>query len=302
MIIGKKARALMATAALSLCLALASFAQAAKITYIEGSPQAKTSSGWAAMAIGDALAADAVIRLAGSSLVELKTARGTLTLSQSGTYDLKDLLATSQRLASTGALKALAGKFSGLMGGTSAANQTAVAGVRGADKSEGDSGYVESEAQVPLGEGKSLIAAHDYAGAIAKLAEARDLAGIDELPEILFTLGLAQSLQGDERAAMESLADLKPEGASWAPDYYLLEAELLVDAFAYDKAIALLQGDGSVLTRDSNRATEAWFLLGLAYQGKGDNASAKEQLSKVVAAESGSELGKAAAALISTQL
>ena len=157
---------------------------------------------------------------------------------------------------------------------------------------------MENEAEIPFAEGKALIASGDYAAAVQKLTEARDSADSDQLPEILFNLGCAQYLQGDERAATVSLADLNPAGASWAPDYYFLEARLLVGNFAYDKAIALLEGDGAVVTRDSARAPGAWFLLGLAYRGKGDLASAKEQFSKVAAAESGSDLGKAAAAMM----
>ncbi len=289
-----------ALAILISCLALAAAAQAAKVSYVDGQAEMKTGASWTRLSEGDGVPGDATIRITGKASVEIQWSRGKLRLSRAGLYSMRDMITMSQRLESTGAVKALSGKLASLMGGV-ASNQAVVMGVRGADKSSEGSLFVENEADIPFAEGKSRIASGDYGAAVEQLAMARDYAGPDQLPEILFTLGYAQALAGDEAAAAESLDGLDPKGASWAHDYYILEARILVDSFAWDSAIALLTGDGAVLNQDTNRATGAWFLLGLAYRGKGDVVAAKAQFARVAAAESGSDLGKAAAAMIAAQ-
>jgi len=72
------------TALVASCLSLGLAAQGAKVSYSEGKAESRTASGWAALSPGDSLAADATIRLAEKSVLEMQWAKGKLTLSQPG--------------------------------------------------------------------------------------------------------------------------------------------------------------------------------------------------------------------------
>ena len=82
-------------------------AQELSVSYAEGDVQVRSGSRWAALSIGDWLSPQATIQLGGGAYVELTRADSRIVLSQKGTYNLRDILASSHALDSAGARKAL---------------------------------------------------------------------------------------------------------------------------------------------------------------------------------------------------
>ena len=274
-------------------------AQAFSVSYLEGQVEVKAGSAWVELSIGDPVSLRASLRVGNHACVELITPSARITLSQAGTYALADLLAKSQSIRSSGAERVLTALLSNLVRGSSL-NQSTALGARGVDQSgTDDSEWMSSDAQVFLQAGKDFIHGGDYMMAVTKLTKALDAATPGEAPEIRYYIAEAYSFDGDARNALVQLADLRPAAAeTWAADFVLLKAKILVDTFAFEQAVQWMQEKGSSLATDAQRMPMYFFLCGLAYRGTGDQEKEKQCLSRVVSAEAGDDIGKAAAQLL----
>jgi tetratricopeptide (TPR) repeat protein len=283
-------------------LVLDGWAQSASVAYIEGDVSQRTRGSWAALSIGDKVAPDATLQLARGGFLELTVPGATIVLSQPGTYVLRDIFAARRAMGSGKTAAVLSRSLAALAGGP-VRNQNTASGARGNDESKSDDfDYVSSSAAVFLGAAKDYIAAGNYAAAIGQLDEARDAATEAESPEVTYYLAEAYALSGKTRESFTQLSGLSPSGAeTWAPDFYLLKARLLVDTFAPQAAVALLSGAGSSLAADSRRAPLYYFLLTLAYQGAGDAANARRAFERLTTIAADSDLAKTAADAMKTQ-
>jgi tetratricopeptide (TPR) repeat protein len=220
-------------------------------------------------------------------------------LMQKGSYAIHDLLAARKKMSSGGVGAALSAKLNTLMNAPTA-NQSTVAGVRGADESKStDSDWVENSAQESIRQAKDEIQSGRYFAAIQRLTASLDEATADELPELRYTLAYAYSQSDDTQNAAQELAGAQPsDGTAWAGDYILLQAKLYLDTFAFDQAVQWLSQGKHDLSRDAQRATIYYFLLGMGYRGLGNTANEKQVFTKLVAMDGQSELGKSAAQLL----
>ena len=80
----------------------------------------------------------------------------------------------------------------------------------------------------------------------------------------------------------------------------ILRAKLLVDASAFSEAVRWL-GRNRALSGDAERAPVYDFLRAVGYRGMGDIGKEKQNLSKVISLSPDSELGQAAARLLSAK-
>lgn len=281
---------------------IAMAAPALSVSYVDGTAYLGTGSSWKELSIGDSATADVSIRLDAGASVELTGIGVDITLTQKGTYSIRDLLAARQKIGSPGVGKALSASMAYLLTGP-AHNQSTAAGARGANESKSaDSEWVETSAQENIQQAKDSIQAAKYDEAIEKLTQTLDEATDEELPEVHYYLAYAYSLNGSTIDAVKQLAGVKPSsGASWAGDFILLQAKLYLDTFAFPQAIQWLTQPGNDLSGDAQRAPIYYYLLGLGYQEIGDGQNAKQSLSKVVAIAGGSDLGKSAAGLLQNQ-
>lgn len=264
------------------------------VTYLEGQAQIQKGSGWGDLAIGDKVPQEAVLRLGDASYLELSAGGSTISLNQAGTYSLRDLLSLASKVHSGGTLKAITGSLSRLLNGP-AQVQTAVMGARGAKQGE-QTEWVESDADVFRIEGLDALDRGDYANAIAQFHQAVAAADPDELPQITYDLAYAYSVSGDTRDSIKTLADVRPTGGeSWAGDYALLKAKLMVDTYAFGQEVTWLTGGGASLAQDAERAQLYYFLLAVGYQGLTDMASEKKTLAKAISIAPDTDIGKAAA-------
>jgi tetratricopeptide (TPR) repeat protein len=274
-------------------------AQELSVSYLDGKVSQKNGFSWQELSIGDAISADATLRVEAHTYVEFSTGSARITLSQPGTYIVKSLVSASRSLHSAGAGEALNAMLSALVSGRSQ-NQTSVGGVRAGDKSKDqDSGYFSSDADIFLKSGKDYIGSGQYDKAIEELKQAKEAAEESERGEVRYYLAEAYSLNGETRSAFAQIVELQPENsAAWLPDFILLKGKILIDVSAYDQSAKWLAEKGAGLAMDAQRMQTYFFLMGLAYKGTGEIEKERQSFTRVISAGGDSELGKAAAKLM----
>jgi tetratricopeptide (TPR) repeat protein len=279
--------------------AISTFSMAApvlSVSYVDGTAYVQSNSQWKTLSIGDPVPADARIRLDAGASVQLKGIGADIYLAQKGIYFIRDLLAARQKLRTAGIGRVLIERMDSLLTGP-AHNQSAVAGVRGADESKSSDPDWVTSTQDNIQEGENCIQSGEYDKAIEKLTQALDEATEEELPPVHVHLAYAYFLSGDSRDAARQLAGLKPAG-SWAGDYILLRAMLYLDTFAFTQEIQWLTQAGNDLSGDEQRAPIYYYLLGLGYRGAGDVPKETQSLSKVVSFAGENDLVESAAGLL----
>lgn len=272
------------------------------VSYVDGTAYLGSGSSWKVLSIGDSVTAETSIRLDAGAIVQLTGIGVDITLTQQGTYAIRDLLAARQKIGSAGIGKALSAFLTHLLTGP-AHNQGTAAGVRGVNESKSaDSDWVESSAQENIQQGIDYIQSGKYDEAVEKLAQTLDEATEEELPEVHYYLAYAHSMNGNTIDAVRQLSGVKPPtGASWTGDFILLQAKLYLDTFAFAQEIQWLDQPGNDLSGDAQRVSIYYFLLGLGYRGVGDGPNATRSLSKVVSLAGESDLGKSASGLLQNQ-
>jgi len=230
-------------------------AQALSVAYVQGSVQANDGSGWSEVSIGDTIPGGATVRLGDGSYVEMTASGVDITLSQAGSYPVASLLSTSRRMGGTATSAVLTTALAALVGKTPATHSTAM-GVRSENMGAAlGPAWVTSDSQVYLDAGKDFLKAGSYAKAVEQLQSALAEASDQEIPEVKYYLATAYSLSGNEAKALGEIADVAPsEGDSWAPDFALLKARLLIDSFAFKQAASLLQSSSADLAHNAQRA------------------------------------------------
>ena len=272
------------------------------VSYVEGAVYQQSSSVWKALSIGDWVSSDASIRLEAGACVQLKGIGSDIYLSQKGTYAVRNLLAVRQKMASPGIGTALLASLASLFARPQH-NQSSVAGTRGATESENaNQDWMGTGAEDDIQQARDDIQSGKYEEAIKGLTQTLGEATEEEIPQIHYYLAYAYSLSGDTPDAERQMAGAKPSGGDfWAGDYILLQAKLCLDTFAFAQAVQWLTQPENDLSRDAQRASLYYFLLGLGYRGFGDEARAAQNLSRVVSLAGESELGKSATRLLQNQ-
>jgi len=283
------------------------------VSYMEGTASQQRGSSWLALSIGDQLPLDATVKLERLALVNFKSPAASITLTQPGTYLLRNLVEASASLRSAGALEAAAIAFSRVLKGTGK-RVDAVGGVRsevmpredfndiwdeggppGDSSPPSDTTPAVSPAGAAIRLARDLIAAESYQEAIDQLQAVIPTASEPEAREASFYLASACELSGDARSALAALSAASPKGdEEWAPDSVLLGARLLEDTFAWAQARDLLLKVGASLRHDEQRATTYLFLLALAYRGTGEKEKQDLVLDRIFALDPTSDLGQAA--------
>jgi tetratricopeptide (TPR) repeat protein len=286
---------LVAFAVLGLIAAASAAGQAQKVTYLDGVVETQAGSAWRPLLVGETVGVDAKIRLGAGAVAELQGGGVTLTFARPGTYVLKDVLAARQR-TSRGVAAALATTMQRIAGHVPTASSTG--GTRGADQDETESDpWVLGESDTYRKAGISALRSGDPDRAMQQLALARNVAEPGEVPEIRYWTGVALSDAGRVSEALRELADLVPgPDAAWTADFVLLKASLLQGANAYAEAGEWLAAHN--LAKDAARAQAWYFLLGSSLRETGNDAAAREALTKARTLDPGSELGRAAADLL----
>lgn len=272
------------------------------VSYVDGNAEARIAGSWAGLTAGDTVAGDATVRITGSGIIELKTGALTIVLSRPGAYSLKTILAARRAEPSKKVTSSISRSFAALTA-QPRLERNAASGVRSEKIETGEFDWVTEDSAEYLERARDNLAAGDTAAALAQLdlaqKEAQREAQAKELREIGYYRASAYAIQGRTRQALVALAGVSPgPDDSWARDYGLLEARLLLESAAPRDAVELLTADATGLAADSRRAPLYWFLLTVGWHDLGDNQRARAALDQLSALGTDDGLAASAAELL----
>jgi len=267
-------------------------AQDILVEYTEGTVELRGSRGWSEVFIGDSVPGNATIRVGDDGMVELRGAERTVLLARAGTYDLATILSAVQPAANNGVGSLMQGRIRRMVR-DEVPQDTTVAGVRASEAVERDAvTWAGGESTYELiEEGLAALDDGDYEDAYLVFYDAWEFAGTDELPEIEFYLGYSAYLIGNIGEALDFLESSDPDpDADYYDDHVLTLAQVLVEGYAFDDAIDLLE---SYIERDpaDEDLQVAYLLEGLAYNGSGDTRRARQKLDEARRIDPTSETG-----------
>lgn len=270
------------------------FAQEVTATYIDGEAFIQDGGEWYDLYAGDALAKDSVIKLGTDTVAEIDAGGRKIILDRQGVYKMVELLEKSVKNSSWGD-NAVVKKF--IKGTNRAASKTAVMGVRGA---EAESTTVEwlTEDNMAISDARELMEEGNYKEAISVLSEGRDEAFDEELPEYDFYLGKCYYLTGEIGKALSHFSKVDPDpDAEYYPDLVILEGNLFLDSFNFERALSLFD---EYLSMDSvsETAQAVSFFSAKALNAMGKKGDARERLKRTAAMNPDSEIGRTAENLL----
>ena len=284
--------------AFALLFGAAAFAQSFSVDYTDGTvelkiPKDKAGKEWKALSIGDVVPAEASIRVAAGSSIELTRGKARVTILKQGTYTLADLSRASEKSAGTGIGSAISQKLTAL---TTEKQKTgsAVGGVRGADQgtSSGSVMWVEENEETRR-KVTELLTDGNYREAVSVVAAAIPDASTDaEKEELTYMLAAAYYGNNETARAYRSLAKLAPpQDAEYYPKFLLLKAQILVDSLAFGDALALLK-PFIAANPGGETAQMAYVLLSSSQKGLGDEKAALSALNAGYAIDPSTETAK----------
>jgi hypothetical protein len=262
----------------------AAFAQGFSVDYVEGTvelkiPKDKAGKEWKILSIGDTLPADANLRVAAGSSIELTRTRLRITILKPGTYLLADLAKAKEKSAGTGIGSTISQKLTAL---TTDRERTdsAVGGVRGAEQgtASGSVMWVEENEETRK-KITDLMARGEYREAVTMVSAAiPDAASDGEKDELEYLLAAAYYGNGEALRAYRAIAKLSPEPeAEFYPKFVLLKAQLFVESLSFSDGLALLKP--FIAAGQPNEVAQMAYLLASACQkGLGDEKSSLASL------------------------
>ncbi len=282
-----------------LCFSALLAAEDVYVDYVEGMVEVKDAKGWKEIAIGDALARNATIRLGATSCAELSSGTIRLSLTSAGIYDVEKLLAASKKNSTSGVGTLLAKKLEKTVV-TQKSTQSAVMGVRAEKVDVGNEieWVIETDPEELIRQGLEKLGAGDYRRAAFLFEEARNGSEGGLYRKASYYAGYAEALQGNTIPALKDLAVVNPAKTDeYYNDYIILRGKLLVETFAYQDALNFFKSfDKSAMPKDV-RQTVCLF-EGIAYRETGKSALAAESFRIARDLDPASDAGKIAAELM----
>jgi TolA-binding protein len=253
--------------------AAGAFAQAFTVNYLDGVVEQQTGKTWKALAIGDSVPADAVVKLSQTASLELQRGKTKISLLKDGTYDIASLAKAADKVTTTAVGSAITQKLQSLVAEKPKAS--AAGGVRGAEQGTGGVTWVD-EGDESKAQAQALLDQKQYTSAAKILAIAiTDASSDQDTSELSYLLGVAYYGAGQTTRAYSVLAKISPTtDLDWYGRYVLLKAQVLSDAGSYKDALAIL---GPFITAfpGGEAAQTAYLLTGICQKALGDAAAAK---------------------------
>ncbi len=277
-------------------LSVFTFGQDMFASFIDGEAYVQEGGEWYDLFAGDALDSGSTVKLGADTVAEITAGGKKIVLDKPGVYKIKELLEKSVRNASWGD-NAVVKKF--ITGTNKAASKTAVMGVRG-DEAESTSVEWLTEDNMVLTDAKELIEEGNYQEAISLLAENRDEAFDEELPEYDFYLGKCYYIAGEPGKALAAFSRVDPDpSAEFYPDFVILEGNLFLDSFNFEQALDLFD---EYLRKDnvSETAQAVTFFSAKALNAMGNKDEARKRLKRVSDMNPASDIGKEAESILNS--
>jgi TolA-binding protein len=271
-------------------LAVGAFAQAFTVSYLDGTVELQSASGWTAVAIGDKVPADATVRVSQAGSLELLRAKTKITLLKDGVYSMASLSAAAGRSGSAGVGGTISQKLQTLV--TEKPKASAAGGVRGAEQGTATVTWVDENDETRT-RVQTLLEKHLYPEAVSLLNDSiKESTSDEDTAELTYLLGVAYYGQGQVAKSFRALAKVTPQAdAPWYARYVILKAQVLVDTQNYGDALDLLTP--FIASYPSGEATQVAYLLsGLSQAGLGNKAAAKSALDAGFQLNPGSDTAK----------
>jgi tetratricopeptide (TPR) repeat protein len=259
-----------------LAFAATAFAQTFSVTYADGTVELKAAKGWTALSIGDAVPADASVRVSQAGSLELSRGKSRITILKDGTYEIASLVRASQKSGAGGIGTNIAQKLQSLKG--EQPKSTTVGGVRAEEQGRQSVTWAEESDEV-RSEVATLLAQRKYQDALKTLDNAiRDASSPAEQEELTYLSGVAYYGDGQTVKAYRALARVSVDpSAQWYANYILLKAQVLVDSADFSEALAVLQP--FISANPSGEPTQiAYLLSSYCQRGLGNDAEARAAL------------------------
>jgi hypothetical protein len=268
------------------------------VVYVEGLLQLKQGTAWKALDIGDEVQDTSTIQFDGQGVAELEGAGVRITLRQAGSFVVSDVIAKTREVSSTGLGSLVRGRVSGVFQGAPRTAST-VAGVRAAEAGteQATVSWIGNAADLIAG-ARQELGAGEYQKALDTLEEAYEYADEYEAPIVLFYMGYAQAMLGNNAQALDTLngADLTPDSEYYG-DLLILRGQLLVDALAFKDAYTSFDAYRGKYPTGAE-VQLANLMAGYCAGQLGDRAEARRSLDLARAADPASDLGKKAGELL----
>jgi tetratricopeptide (TPR) repeat protein len=276
------------TIVLLVSAAALAFCQSLTVDYLDGTVELKSARGWSALSIGDQVGADATVRLAKGSTLELSNATQRLSIVKEGTYVLSTLIKAGPASGGRGLGATLAQKLHNLT--TEHQATGTVGGARGAAVGAPEDIEYVDESTMTRDSVNQMFAAGKYEDAIPVLQKAiTDATSSEEETEFYYMLAVAYYSTGKPARAYSVISKITvTPSANFYPDYVILKAQVLVDSLAYQDALTLLTPFIASKPKTAY-AQIAYLLSAQSSRGLGDEASAKSALSKGYALDPSSD-------------
>jgi tetratricopeptide (TPR) repeat protein len=271
-------------------LVMGAFAQAFTVSYLDGTVELQSAKGWAAIAIGDRVPADATVRISQTGSLELIRARTKITLLKDGVYSLSSLSAAAGAGGSAGVGGVIAQKLQSLV--TEKPQASAAGGVRGAEQGQGAVNWLNENDETHT-KVLALLDKHLYQDAVSFLNDSiRDATSDEDTAEFTYLLGVAYYGQGQTAKSFRALARVNPRAdAPWYARYVILKAQVLVDTQNYKDALDLLTP--FIAAYPTGEATQVAYLLsGLSQKGLGNKTDAQAALDAGFELDPGTDTAK----------
>ncbi len=274
-------------------------AQELVVEYVEGYLELRDSGSWYELYIGDVVDRDDVIRLDEGAYAELSDGLVTIRLTRAATYEMEDLLDSvqNQQRANIGSLVA---NRLGRMTNSDDRGATTVGGVRASEAATEDRLQWAGGADVDelVEEGIRMLDEGDYLEAFYIFEEAYEYSSFEEEGDFLFLMGYALALEGDVGEALSYYEDaaLEPD-SEYYDDYMMAYAQLLIETFAFEDAVALLEEYVEESEDDYDRQY-GYLLLGIAFDGAGDADASEAALEEAADIDADGDITNAAMAML----
>jgi tetratricopeptide (TPR) repeat protein len=283
-------------------------AESFTVVFSDGTVKVKSGDGWKSVYTGDSLSSSNTVKLGSGSMLEIASAKSTLTLYDPGVYVLGDLLDASRKVKSQKFLNAVDVRIQNVVQGNEY-HRTSAAGLRGFEQGARGSEFDDVEWAVeeddadnevdPITQGQNLLALKRYDEAITHFEKMLTEWPYPEAkPFFTYYLSYAYA-EKDRRAQALALLDKISinQGHILYADYVMLKGRLLLESFAYKSALQIFEQYLALNSEGEN--TQAVLLLAsYCYRGMDNAAGQKECLMKAKEIDPDSLLGKEAGALL----
>jgi len=257
-------------------LAASAFAQSYSVTYSDGTVELKTTQGWTPLSIGDAVPANASVRVSQAGSLELVRGKARITILKDGTYDIASLVRASEKSGASGVGADISQKLQSLT--SDKQKSTTVGGVRAAEQGQQSVTWAEESDEV-RSEVSSYLAQKKYSEALNTLDDAiKNASSPADEAEFTYLTGVAYYGAGQTAKAYRALAKVTADpSAQWYANYVLLKAQVLADSADFDGALEILQP--FISANPSGEPAQIAYLISYYCQkGLGNMADAKAAL------------------------